>query len=133
MPGVLDFTLKPGVDPSPDVPGKAPGLYRDDPWSHTLNFKTGDDALPMPGTFVAQIRAARVGDTDTPGDPLAVIDVDMTDADPDGVLVLNLTREQTRDLDLKAGVDGFWDLQDDDTGETWITGKLRIFDDVTRE
>lgn len=130
MPGVLDLVLKPGDDPVDD---KSFAIYRDDPFSQSLEFKDeAGEPIDMSGSYTAEIRKLRLpGDTPAPDTPLAVFDVDTSDA-ATGTLVINLTRDQTRDLNLAASETAVWDIQDDTTGVTWVTGKVKIVDDVSR-
>lgn len=137
MPGKLDLTTAPWLpitDPVPPEAPKAHGIYRDDPFVLVLNFWTDDTKTTgrdlSGGSWQAQLRTARLPGA-TADDPLAQFDVDATDADT-GVLVISLTRAVTKALDLKAGKDAFWELQDEMGGETLLTGKVRIFDDAGR-
>lgn len=133
MPGKLDLTVAPWSALDETVP-KAHGIYRDDPFALTLRFWT-DDTKTTPrdlsaGSWEAQLRAARVKGS-VAVDPLAQFAVDDTDADT-GVLVISLTRDETKALALAASTDAFFEVQDETTGETLVTGKVRIFDDAGR-
>lgn len=133
MPGKLDLTLAPWLPLNAALP-QGHGLYRDDPFSLVLNFWTDDTKTVgrdlSGGTWQAQIRSTRLSGA-TAGEPLAQFDVDATDGDT-GVLVISLTRTETRELALTAGSSAFWELQDETGGETLLTGKARIFDDAGR-
>ena len=133
MPGKLDLTVAPWLPLNPTEP-KAHGIYRDDPKPVVVRQWT-DDTKTTPkdlsgGDWQAQIRRARITGS-TASEPLAQFAVDDSDA-ANGVLVLSLTREQTRDLALRSSTDAFWDLQDEVSGLTLLTGKVRIFDDAGR-
>lgn len=133
MPGKLDLTVAPW-EPLDPTEAKAHGIYRDDPFTLSLNFWTDDTKTTgrdlSGGSWEAQIRAGRIPGA-TSDDPLAQFAVDATDA-ATGVLVVSLTRTQTRDLGLKSGRAAFWELQDETGGETLLTGKVSIFDDAGR-
>lgn len=133
MPGKLDLTVAPWNDLDSSLP-KAHAIYRDSPFTLALRFwtdstkTTGRDLSG--GDFEAQLRKTRLRGA-TSGDPLEQFAVDDTDA-ANGVLVISLTRSQTRDLALAAGSDAFWEIQDQTSGETLMTGKVRIYDDAGR-
>lgn len=131
MPAKCDLTLAPWLPLDPTV-AKAHGCYRDSPYAVTVTLKNADDTPRdiSGGSFIAQIRTARLTGS-TGGVPLETFDVDDTDA-ATGVLILGLTETQTKGLALKQGTDAFYDVQDTVSGETYLTGKFRIFDDVSR-
>ena len=133
MPGKLDLTVAPWM-PLETTQPKAHGIYRDDPFVLPLNFWTDETKTTgrdlSGGSWEAQIRTARIAGA-TAADPLVQFAVDDTDA-ATGVLILSLTRAETRDLALRAGADAFWELQDETNGETLLTGKVKIFDDAGR-
>lgn len=131
MPAKCDLTVAPWLPLDPTVQ-KSHGIYRDSPFVRSVQVVDANDQ-PIDlsgGDFEAQIRKTRLTGT-TAGEPLAQFAVDDTDADT-GIFVLSLTREQTKALNLRAGTDAFWELQDQSTGLTWLTGKVRIYDDAGR-
>lgn len=128
MPAILDLTLKPGADAQT---GKAQGLYRDDPYDRVLHFRDANNvAIDMTGSYTAEIRKARLPDATDPT-PLATFDVDTSDA-VNGNIAIHLDRAVTKALELKASETGFWDIQDEGSGVTFLAGKVKIYDDVSR-
>lgn len=124
MPGVLDFTRKPG-EASED--GIAKAVYRGDTFTHVFTFNEGATPWEVEGTLTAHVRTRFLNGTDTVATPLATFEV--TQSIP-GTVVITLTPEQT--LDLPAA--WVWDLQQDDGGTitTLMRGKGKTVDDATR-
>lgn len=140
MPGKLDLTLAPWADLDP-TGAKGHGIYRDDPYTVVLNFWTDSTKTVgrdmSGGDWQAQIRLKRLPDASSLPAPLAQFAVDTTGAVPagpglPGILVISLTRPQTKALALKAGNQAFWEIQDEISGETPLTGKIAVFDDAGR-
>lgn len=97
-------------------------IYTDDDYTHTITFT---DPTVLDGwTFTAQLYQE---DVDT-----VTFEVDDSQAD-DGVLVLHLTADQTRDLLLRPAI---WDLQAerelDGYRRTIMRGAVKVKEDVTR-
>lgn len=128
----LDLNWKPKPTESTPPVGKAPGLIRNDTYAHTIRVTDGvlngfDD-----WTWTAQIRLARLTASATVAAPLASFTVTL-EADGDDLLVhLGLASATTTTLNVPK--EAFWDLQlsDGTTVTTWLTGKVKVFDDVSR-
>jgi hypothetical protein len=127
----LDLTWKPSASESTPPAGKAPAIIRGDSYAHTISITDGVVNGYDDWTFLAQIRLARLTDG-TGGAALADFTVDL-EADGDDLLVhLSLLPATTLALELPQG--GFWDMQLSLAGvvTTWLSGKVKILDDVTR-
>lgn len=130
MYGILDLTWKPSATEDTPPAGKAPAIVRNDTWAHTIRVTDGvlngfDD-----WGWAAQLRDARLTGT-TAGAALADFGVTL-EADGDDLLVhLGLTSAQTTPL---TPTSGYWDLEltDGTTVATWLAGKAKVLDDVTR-
>lgn len=133
MPGKLDLIVEPWKALDPTKP-QAHGIYRDDPYTLVVNAWTDETKTTgrdlSAGSWQAQIRTARIPGAAAP-DPLVQFAVDATDA-ASGVLVVSLTRDETKALTLQSTASAFWELQDETSGETLLTGKIKIFDDAGR-
>mgnify|MGYP003579260262 CR=1 FL=1 len=114
-------------------------FYAGDGVSYKLVFKTNEDPqvpIPIPGTIEAQIRVDRGLTT-----PILVsFSTDMSEADPEGIVYISLTGEQTQDLvehvsTKKGKFKGVWDVEWTAPGSeprTVIQGDVECLADVTR-
>lgn len=131
----LDLTWKPSATSTTPPAGKAPAIVRNDSYAHTIVVTDGVLNGYDDWTFTAQIRTARLAAGVTAGSAVTDFAVALapnaTDAN-DLDVILSLTSAQTTDLDLPAG--GYWDLQLENAGviTTWLAGKVKVLDDVTR-
>lgn len=130
-PGVLDLIWRPAVGETEPPAGQAPGIYRHDTYLHVLrlwsNPPTNTVPFDLEGDFTAQLREELVVDGEDPGTPLAEFTVNIIDNE----IHLLLPSTTTKGLIVA----GFWDLQNtlvDDTVQTFLAGKFKVFDDVTR-
>jgi hypothetical protein len=102
-------------------------LYAGDGANFRLVVTNGTGApVNLTGSMLAQVRLTR----DAPDPPDAIFSVDLSGA-AEGIAVLELTGEQTQQLDKYSGV---WDLQWTATGEEPVTicqGKLECLPDVS--
>jgi hypothetical protein len=113
-------------------------LYAGDGASIRLICRQGEDLepLPMSGTVDAHIRV----DRDDPDPPVADFLTDMSQADPDGIVFISLTDDQTRALvehesAINKKFSGVWDVEWTPTGadpRTIAQGKVTCENDVTR-
>lgn len=132
MPGTLDLV------------GDA-AIYQGDIYEHELTFTDDADtpaALNLStGTWRAQLRRHPADD-----DVLASFTIDTTGA-ATGVLVISLTASQTAALGaalvalLETGrryqravtdVEAYWDLEDTDSGATYLAGRAAVVLEVSR-
>lgn len=96
---------------------------------------SGNTAVPITGTVMAQVRVDRLA----PDDPVVEFAADMAEA-PQGIILLSLTGAQTQELmadpsTSKGKFSGVWDVQWTPTGEearTLCQGKVECVADVTR-
>lgn len=92
-----------------------------------------ENAVPLTGTFKAQVRLAR----ETPDPPIAEFSVDLTEAD-DGIFKLVLTGEQTATIEPPESAKkfkGVWDVEWTPSGaepRTLFQGKVECENDVSR-
>jgi hypothetical protein len=132
MYGVLDLVFKPTADGATPDAGKAEAIVRGDTYALELAFWTDAVAetgpIAITGSVTAQIRAARLTSS-TGGAALADFAVVVSGAG-NNIVTISLTPAQT--VALPAA--GFWDVQSVDAGvvTTWLAGKVKILDDVTR-
>lgn len=125
----LDLVWKPSAtEPTPPA-GKGSAIIRGDTESRTIRVTDGTLNGYDAWDWSAQIRAQRLTGA-TAGDPLVSYTVTL-EPDGDDLLVhLLLAPNETLTLPNAA----FWDLQltDGTTVTTWLSGKVKVLDDVTR-
>lgn len=132
MYGTLDLTWKPSASEALPPAGKAPAIYRNDTYSHTIRVTDGVLNGYGDWTWIAQIRTRRL----VAGATTPAISASFTvtlENDVDDLLVhLLLSSTTTTALSLPSG--GFWDLQLTNAGvvATWLAGKVKVLDDVSR-
>jgi len=93
-------------------------------------------AIPIPGTVEAQIRLNR----ELASPVIVTFSSDLSEADPEGIIVLSLTGEETQDLiehvsTKKGKFKGVWDVEWTAPGSeprTLIQGDVECLADVTR-
>lgn len=132
MFATLDLVWKPSASESTPPAGKAPAIIRNDTYAHTIRVTDGVLNGYDTWTWIAQIRTKRLVAGATVAAALASFTV-VLEADVDDLLVhLSLSSTTTTALDLPQG--GFWDLQITDAGvvATWLAGKVKVLDDVSR-
>lgn len=133
MFATLDLTWKPSAGVATPPAGKAPAIIRNDTYAHTIRVTDGVLNGYDDWTWIAQIRPLRLVAGATVAAALASFTVTL-EADGDDLLVhLLLSSTATTALSLpKAGA--FWDLQLTNAGvvATWLAGKVKILDDVSR-
>lgn len=132
MPSKLDLTWQPSSGQDTPPVGKAPALYRDDTYTHTIRVTDGALNHFDDWTWTAQIRQSRLRAGVTVAVALASFAITL-ETDGDDLLVhLSLSRATTLALALPA--DGYWDLQLALAGvnATWLAGKVKLLDDVSR-
>lgn len=133
MPRFLDLTWIPTLA-VPALPTDRTGA-KDDPYLGDAIYRGGPYTIKLVppvelvgATLTAQIRADRLKAGATVTDPLADFAVD---TDVDDNIFLSLTAAQTAALPDK----GYWDVQQwdgDDPLDTWFTGKVKVWGDITR-
>lgn len=122
MPGVVNFTARPGTAAANLQDGQAEGIYRGDPWDWVIVLPA---EAPAPvGPYICQLREDRLAAGVTPGDPLAEVTVEIDGQEINGHL------DPADTVGLPAA--WVWDIQDTSTGYTLIGGKGKTFDDVSR-
>lgn len=131
MFGILDLNWKPTADQDTPPVGRAPAIVRNDTWTHTIRVIDGAANGFDSWDWAAQVRAARLTGS-TAGTPLASMEVSLEVDDDDLLVHLGLPSTVTTGLELPQG--GVWDLQltDGTTVTTWLQGKVKVLDDVTR-
>lgn len=129
MPAYLDLVWKPTTTETTPPVGKAPAIYRGDTYAHAFRITDGWLEGLQAGTFIAQLRPARLTGS-TAATPTASFSVVETQDVDDLIVTVGLTSAQT--LALPAAL--FWDLQSTDgsTVSTLVTGKVKVLDDVSR-
>ncbi len=125
----LDLNWKPSTAVTEPPAGKAPGIVRGDTFAHTIRITDGWVDNMQANTFAAQLRRARLTGA-TAGDAVASFSVVETQDDDDLLVTIGLTSTQTS----SRPNDRFWDMQatQGSTITTLLTGKVKVFDDVTR-
>lgn len=133
MYATLDLVWKPSAGVATPPAGKAPAIVRNDTYSHTIRVTDGTLNGYDTWDWIAQIRPLRLVAGATVAAALADFTVSL-ETDGDDLLVhLLLSSTTTTALSLpKAGA--FWDLQLADAGvvATWLSGKVKVLDDVSR-
>jgi hypothetical protein len=127
----LDLTWKPSTSAPTPPAGKAPAIVRNDTYSHTIRITDGVLNGYDDWTFIAQIRESRLTGS-TAAAALASFTV-TEEADGGDLLIhLLLPTATTTTLDLPNG--GYWDLQLSLSGviTTWLAGRVKVLDDVSR-
>jgi hypothetical protein len=122
MPGVVNFTAKPGTAAADLLPGQAEGIYRQDPWDWVIVLP--DEAPAPSGIYVCQLRPIRLAAGVTVGAPLAEVEIELDGQEIHGHL------DQSETIGLAAS--WVWDIQSSETGYTLMGGKGKTFDDVAR-
>lgn len=110
-------------------------MYAGDGRSIRLTFTQNGEPFPMDGVISAQIKKLK---TDTVS--LVDFSVDMTDANPNGVVFISYTGDDSKDLmdhdSVRNGrFSGVWDVQWEPDGSdprTILQGKVECVGDVTR-
>lgn len=131
MPGLLDLNWKPSASSSAPAVGQSAQIYRGDSYAHVIEFWNDaeeTDPFAITGTVTAQIKTARLT-SDADGTVLAAFTCAVSGAG-NNIVTISLTPEQTEDLPAAA----YWDLQvlDGTTITTLLTGKVKVWGDVTR-
>lgn len=131
MPAKLDLTWEPKAGESTPPAGKAPAIYRNDTYAHTIRVTDGVTNNFDDWTWIAQIRTSRLKAGVTPGSATSFV-VTLEDDTPDLLVHIGLASATTTALSLPNG--GFWDLQLTLAGTvaTWLAGKVKVLDDVSR-
>lgn len=127
MFAILDLTWKPSATSTSPPVGKAPAIYRNDPYDHTIRVTDGWADLGAE-EFAAQVRPARLTGEDA---ATATADFDVTTEQDSADLLIHLHLDADVTTALAATDVAFWDLQQLD-GSTLLAGKAKILDDVTR-
>jgi hypothetical protein len=124
----------PSINTQPSVLDLA--LYAGDGVEFRLLCTDSDNTpVPINGTVMAQVRVDRAA-----ADPVVEFDANLTNADPDGVILLSLTGDQTQEMmtdpsTSKGKFSGVWDVQWTPIGQearTLCQGKVECVADVTR-
>lgn len=136
MPAILDLTWKPSAGVETPPAGKAPAIYRNDTYEHTIRVVDGVTNGYDSWTWIGQIRRTRLAYDATVGATAASFTVTL---EPDVVtpadLLVHLLLDSTTTTALSLpSAGGFWDLQLTLAGvvATWLAGKVKILDDVSR-
>lgn len=133
MFATLDLVWKPS--PGVDLPpaGKAPAIVRNDTYAHTIRVTDGVTNGYDTWTWIAQIRPVRLKAGVTVGAALASFTVTLENDGADLLVHLLLSSTTTTALSIPAA-GAFWDLQLTNAGvvATWLAGKVKVLDDVSR-
>lgn len=123
MPALVHLDWIPKEPGETPPVGHAPAIYRGEPYSLTFTFPVGFDTS---GTWSAQVRPTRLDNGTTPA-PTATFTCTVNGQDVEVVM----PAAQTLLLSTAKAV---WDLQQTVSGEpeTWFTGNVKAWGDVTR-
>lgn len=132
MFATLDLVWKPSVGVTTPPAGKAPAIVRNDTYAHTIRVTAGVTNNYDDWTWIAQIRTARLKAGVTAGTPVADFTVSLEVDGADLLVHLLLPSATTTALSVPNGA--FWDLQLSLAGvvATWLSGKVKVLDDVSR-